>query len=156
MTYQQRYNAAHEANFQEQYPSAYREGHYSPPNMPKVNKSNGLTTFCINYLTWVGQYGNRINTMGRLTEGVERQASGTLLGVKKWIPSSTRKGTADIHGVYNGRHLSIEVKIGRDIMSQNQHKEADRIRRAGGLYFVVTCPDDFFRQLDAVAQETLF
>jgi len=93
--------------------------------------------------------------MGRLTEGVERQVSGTVLGVKKWIPSATRKGTADIHGIYNGKHLSIEVKIGRDIMSQAQHKEMARIRKAGGYYFVVTSPDDFFRQLDVVAQELL-
>ncbi len=47
-------------------------------------------------------------------------------------PVGNRSGTADIHAIYRGRHISIEIKISKDRQSERQKREAERIRKTGG------------------------
>lgn len=148
--YRKRYYEAHEMNFKQQYPSAYASGHYTRPNFPKVSKSNGLTMYIVNYLTWMGFRATRINVTGRLIEQPEKQESGIYLATKKYIHSSTRKGSADISSTIRGRSVQWEVKVGRDRPSEAQIKEQQRERRAGGEYFFVHTPDEFLTLLDSV------
>jgi len=150
MTFKESYLQAHENYFKEQYPNAYRNGHYSPPKMPVVAKANGLTTFIINYLTWKGFRATRINVSGRLIDGVEKTASGAVLSTKKWMRSTTRKGTADISATINGRSVMIEIKVGRDRPSEHQLLEQQRERKAGGIYEFCSSPEEFFEIYDKV------
>lgn len=152
MTWKQRYQQAHQEWFQQEYPNAWKDGFYTEPKYPDVRKTNGITTAIINYLTWSGAYGNRINTMGRLVEGNIKTESGASMRVKKWLPSATKKGTADIHGILDGKHLSIEIKNAatKDRVRPNQDKERDRVTKAGGMYLVVTSIDDFFTQYESI------
>lgn len=89
--------------------------------------ANGLTTCIIDFIKYSGGDANRINVQGQV-----RKVNGSY----RWTHGSTRKGTADIHAIYKGRHISIEIKTGSDRQSEAQIKEADRITKAGGLYFV--------------------
>mgnify|MGYP000125447878 CR=1 FL=1 len=146
----ERYLQAHENYFKEQYPNAYRNGHYSPPKMPVVAKANGLTTFIINYLTWQGFRATRINVSGRLIDGVEKTASGAVLTTKKWMRSTTRRGTADLSCTINGRSVMIEIKVGRDRPSEHQLLEQQRERKAGGIYEFCGSPEVFFEIYDKV------
>ncbi len=91
--------------------------------------ANGLTDCVIDWITYKGGSATRI-----ICTGQYRKINGSM----KWVPGSTRNGTADIHACINGRHCSIEVKIGRDRMSEDQHKEKARIEAAGGLYVIAT------------------
>ena len=150
MTYKQRYQSAHEQWFREQYPNAYKDGFYLEPKLPKVDSANGLTTFICNFLSWVGFRATRINVMGRLVDGVEKQPSGAKIGVKKWLPSSTRKGTADISATIKGRSVMIEIKVGRDKPRQDQLAEQIRERNAGGIYEFIGTPDEFFSLYDFI------
>lgn len=155
MTYKQRYQSAHEQWFRDQYPNAYKDGFYLEPKFPKVDTANGLTTFICNYLAWMGHRATRINVMGRLIDGVEKQPSGAKIGVKKWLPSSTRKGTADISATIknaNGIGLSvmIEIKVGRDKPRPDQLAEQIRERKAGGIYEFIGTPEDFFELYDKI------
>ena len=150
MTFKQRYQSAHEQWFKIQYPNAYKDGYYLEPKMPKVDSANGLTTFICNYLSWVGYRATRINVMGRLVDGVEKQPSGAKIGVKKWLPSSTRKGTADISATIKGRSVMIEIKVGRDKPRPDQLKEQERERRAQGIYEFINSPDEFFILYDKI------
>jgi len=95
------------------------ESAVTPP--PYTDRSaNGLTKAICDYIRLSGGYATRINTTGQLRGG-------------KWIPGTTRKGTADIHAVYKGYHLSIEVKIGKDRQSiQQRQTEEEEATRAGG------------------------
>jgi hypothetical protein len=145
-----RYLQAHENYFKEQYPNAYRNGHYTAPKMPIVAKANGLTTFIINYLTWNGFRATRINVSGRLIDGVEKTASGAVLTTKKWMRSTTRKGTADISATINGRSVMIEIKVGKDKPSEHQLLEQARERKAGGIYEFCSSPEEFFKIYDKV------
>lgn len=148
--YRQRYFEAHEMNFKREYPAAFKDGFYSKPNLPKVATSNGLTTFIINYLSWLGYRATRINVTGRLVEQPEKQDSGIYLATKKYIHSATRKGTADISSTIRGRSVQWEVKVGKDRPSDKQIKEQQRERRAGGEYFFVHSPDEFLTLLDSL------
>ena len=150
MTYKQRYQSAHEQWFRDQYPNAYKDGFYLEPKMPKVDTANGLTTFICNYLSWMGHRATRINVMGRLIDGVEKQPSGAKIGVKKWLPSSTRKGTADISATIKGRSVMIEIKVGRDKPRPDQLAEQERERRAQGIYEFIGTPGQFFEIYDSI------
>lgn len=143
-----RYAEAHEKWFQEKYPTAYNDGLYCKPKMPSTNKANGLTLFICNYLNWIGHRATRINTQGRLIDGKEKQPSGVVLTTKKWIKSTTRRGTADISATINGRSVMIEVKVGNDRPSEFQLEEQERERKAGGCYEFIKNVDDFFTLYD--------
>ncbi|MBL7738692.1 MAG: hypothetical protein JNK14_05695 [Chitinophagaceae bacterium] len=150
MTPAARYNEAHRLWFMQQYPQTFKDGHYCPPKMPNVTKSNGLTTFIINYITWIGCRATRINTMGRLIETPVRQASGISLMTKKYMKSSTRKGSADISSTIRGRSVMFEIKTGKDRPSEYQLAEQARERRAGGVYEFIRTPEDFFMIIDSL------
>lgn len=145
-----RYLAAHAENFAAQYPAAFKDHGLPGVVMPKTTTSNGLTTFIVNFLTWKGCRATRINVSGRLIEQPEKQASGIILGVKKYMHSRTRKGTADISSTINGKSVMWEVKIGRDRPSQHQLDEQQREQRAGGQYHFVHTAAEFLSLYDQI------
>lgn len=146
MTPRQQYNDAHESWFKTEYPNAYKDGHYSPPKYPIVTKANGLTLWVVNYLTWSGMYGNRINTQGQFM--VEKYKGRVVSS--GFRPSATRRGTADIDAIINGRPVKLEIKVGRDRPSEAQLKERDRVTRAGGIYEFIGSPEQFLELLDSI------
>ena len=152
MTYQDRYQRAHEHNFKHAYPQAYADGLYSGPKMPKIKTANGLTTFICNFLLWHEHRATRVNVMGRLVEGKEKHGN-DIVTVKKYIPSSTRRGTSDISATIRGRSVMIEIKIGADRPSPYQLAEQVKERRAGGIYEFVSSPSDFFNLYDSIMNE---
>lgn len=158
MDWKQRYNQANEAYFKERYPHAYKDGHYHKPTIPKVNTSNGLTNAICQYLMWVGGIGNRINVSGRLVEKTEKTTTGqTITAGKKFIKSSTLKGTADITALLpNGRTAYIEIKVGKDKPRPAQLEMQQRVRAANGCYEFITCMDEFFTLYDNQMSQTLF
>lgn len=103
-----------------------------PKTKIKTSTSNELTQAIIKYLTLKGHFATRVSSAGRY-----------LTREKIYIPSTTRKGTADIHAIVNGKHLSIEVKIGKDKLSEAQKTMKQNIERAGGAYFVSRDFDSF-------------
>ena len=102
------------------------------------NTTNGLTNAIMDFLKFNKHYCNRINCMG-----VNRLIDGKM----KHTPSSTRKGTADITAILNGKHCSIEVKCKatNDRMSKDQKKERERVEASGGLYFIATDMETFIK-----------
>jgi hypothetical protein len=105
---------------------------------PEVETANGLTDYICNLITLTGNYANRINSAGR----VIKSKYGSV-----YIPTKTYKGTADIHACINGKHVSIEVKIGKDRQSLDQKKEEKRITNAKGIYMIVKDAESFYYAL---------
>ena len=120
-----------EAHGREKYPNIPEHGR--PPARVKVSDTNTLTSAVIQYIVLSGGYAVRINTQGQYDE--KR---------KMWRPSTTRKGTADIHACYKGRHISIEIKTGRDKQSEEQKQTEFDVLNAGGLYWIVSSFDQFY------------
>jgi len=116
-------------------------GGYSMKTKPYTDGSaNGLTRSIIDWINFKGGSATRISSQGQMR---------IIGGQKKWTKSNSRKGIADIHAVYKGKHLSIEVKIGKDRMSEAQEKEKERIEAAGGLYFIARDMESFIQWFDS-------
>ena len=150
MTARQRYCEAHRAWMGGKYPTVVNDGHYSQPVYPKVSTSNGLTKAIINFLTWRGHRATRINSTGRIIKTPQRQESGVSLMTAKYIPGTTRRGTADISSTIIGRSVMWEVKIGADRPSEYQLLEQQREQAAGGLYIFVKTFDQFLDEYDNI------
>lgn len=133
------------------YPDKYRV----PPKY-EVTTANGLTKAIIDLIDLVGGWATRISTEGRTitTKRVTHGVFGATSAMEaKRIPSSTKLGTADIHAVVSGRHLSIEVKVGRDRQSERQLEVEQRIRQAGGIYIIASDFDSVYDQVMALTQQ---
>ena len=118
----------------------HKRGKY--PNVPAFSiprtkfsdkTANELTHAVTRCIELHGGYAVRINTQGQYNEQLGR-----------WTKGSTRKGTADIHSILNGKHLSIEIKIGRDQLSEDQQQTAELVQRAGGYYYVARTFEGFY------------
>lgn len=145
-----RYKTAYEAYQLKTYPSSSKDFGTLQVKWPDITKSNGLTNMILNYLKWNGWRATRVNTMGRLIDAPEKQESGISLITKKYIHSSTRKGTADISATIKGRSVMIEVKVGRDKPRESQLEEQERERLAGGIYEFIYTPDGFLELYDKI------
>ena len=107
---------------------------YARPK-PKFDWSsaNGITKAIVQYIELSGGWATRISTEGRYIESLGHR-----------IPSSVKRGTPDVIGVLRGVPLFIEVKYGRDVMSDVQEEVMKDIIRAGGRYFVARDFDSFY------------
>ena len=150
MTWKQRYEQAHREYQAKHYPSSYRDFGPIKTTYPDVRKANGLTLVILNFLKWSGWRATRTNTQGRLIDKVERQESGTMLQVKKWLPTAGRKGSADVSATIKGRSVMLEVKVGYDKPSEYQLREQELERKAGGIYEFVSTPEEFLAVYDKV------
>ncbi len=111
--------------------------------------ANGLTKCIIDFLRLKGHQAERVVVMGRYLDNskIVTDVTGRLhrIGTGKWIPGSMQRGSADISAVINGRAVKIEVKIGRDRQSEAQKAYQQQVEAAGGIYFVATTFDQFFK-----------
>lgn len=121
--------------------------HAIPKSKFSPTSSNGLTKCIIAMIELSGGYAVRIQVQGQYNES---------LGM--FTKSHTRKGTADIHAVFKGRHISIEVKYGKDKMSKEQIATKDMVEAAGGIYMIARSFETWheeFIQLDFMPYVTL-
>ena len=131
-----RFDLVYKEYFKYEYPVAYASHGCLKTSFPDTSKANGLTQAIIKYLMWSGHRATRITSAGR------------MLG-KRFIPGTTRKGAADISSTIKGRSVMWEVKI-NDHPSDEQLREQELERKAGGEYFFVHSMDDFFKHYDSL------
>jgi hypothetical protein len=98
--------------------------------------TNGLTKCIIDYINlqddataW------RVNNVGIFDTKTQRHRK-----------AATIKGIADITAIRNGTTYQIEIKTGKDKMSDDQKKFAERVIKSGANYFVIKSFDDFIEQ----------
>lgn len=97
----------------------------------RVSPANALTKAIIEYIQLKRGVAWRINNVAVVMADGKRRAGGMVRGI------------ADIHACVEGKHVSIEVKIGKDRQSEEQKKMQVSIINAGGAYFVATNFDMF-------------
>jgi len=114
---------------------------YARPK-PKASASdaNSLTKAIVSFIDLSGGWATRISVEGRYIESLGKR-----------IPSSVKKGTADIHAVWKGKHLSIEVKIGKDRQSEEQKAVQKSIEQAGGIYYIATTFETFHQWITSLS-----
>lgn len=159
-----RYRAAHVKYQERETPSIIRdqlkmmqgvegfkpEDIYLETKYPDTSTANGLTTMICQYLLWMQHRATRINVMGRVVETKEAAGFGQTITTKKHLPSATRKGSADISSTINAKSAMWEVKVGRDSPSDAQLREQAKEIKAGGYYFFVHDPCEFFQMYDSL------
>lgn len=88
--------------------------------------ANGLTQCVMDYLRLMGHHCSRVNTTGTYRKD---------LG--KYVYSGATKGAADLTAVINGRHISIEIKANRDVLSDAQKRQMESVQQSGGVWITV-------------------
>ena len=95
--------------------------------------TNELTKAIKRYLELKGCYVQRVNTTGIYSQKL-----------KKYIYSGSTNGAADLTAVVGGKHISIEIKLGRDKLSEKQKEVKAQVEKAGGIYIVVKNFQDLY------------
>jgi hypothetical protein len=117
-------------------------------NLPKKKKSspaNQLTSDIMDYLLEKNCAAARINTTGIYDEKLGRyRKSGSTNGVE----DVTCTYPLDVKGTTIGLTIAIEIKIGKDKMSDDQKKRKQRIELAGGIYIVAKEMEQFKDELE--------
>lgn len=149
-----RYAEMHEENFKRNHPVAYADGYYVKCTIPDVRKANGLTNFVENFINWSGGRATRINNIARLPDKTVKSNGFTF--TEKRFSRATRKGQADVSSTIKGKSIMWEIKVGSDRPSEHQLKEQAKERRAGGEYFFVHNPVEFFEYYDRIVSPELF
>ena len=126
------------------YQRFYYASRITPENLQcpfkfRDDTANGLTQCVCSYLKMHGYFVGRVNTTGTYNQKLGR-----------FIKSGSTKGMADVTAVIRGKHVSIEIKVGRDKPRPEQLKVKEQIEQSGGVYMFVRSYDDFLRQIQTI------
>jgi hypothetical protein len=150
MNWKARYKEAHLLWYKTNRPLVVAAGHYLDPKIPEIEKTNGLTDYCVDMINFLGVGRvDRVNVVTRASDKLVKTESGAVFNDKRYT-RSMRRGTADIIGSIRGTKLNIEIKnkYTKDTMKPHQWKEKATAEAALELYWIVTCVEDFLIQLD--------
>jgi len=114
----------------------------------------GLTKAVVKWLELHNAQVERVENKGGIIPG--KVVGVGFYGVKrtanKRIYSPNKNGTADVHSVINGRAVKWEIKCKytKDRVRPKQLEYAESVRKAGGLYFIVTDFDNFITHWEGI------
>jgi hypothetical protein len=101
--------------------------------------ANRLTDCIVKYIDLKGGWASRTGNQGTYSQKLGR-----------YIPSTSKRGLPDIMGTYKNRSLYVEVKTGRDVMSDHQKKVQEDVTRAGGTYYLARDFESFKQFFDTL------
>lgn len=134
--------------------------------IPKYSEkgANALTKCVVDWINFSGGQAERISTTGRYIDNsktvIDVIGRSRKVGSGKFIPGTGTKGSADISATIKpkaqkgdlssafGVSVKIEIKYGKDKMSENQKKYEAHINSAGGVYIIVNKFDEFVKWYD--------
>lgn len=99
--------------------------------------ANGLTKLICAWINFHGGNAKRVNTGGIYNPKT-----------KKYRFSGSTNGAADISATWHGKSLQIEVKAGKDRPREDQLRQQERERAAGGIYEFVHSFDEFLQVIN--------
>jgi hypothetical protein len=95
------------------------------PRTFRDDSANGLTACITTYMRLKGAFSSRLNNTGIFDKRLNR-----------YRPGTSRKGLPDVVCTYKSKSIFVEVKAGRDKMSEYQEKVRQEQTASGGLFFV--------------------
>lgn len=108
--------------------------HAMPASRFNVESTNGLTKGILAWLELKGHYCTRLQSQGQWNP---------KLGI--FTTSHVKRGIGDVMAIINARHVMIEVKYGKDKLSEYQIRTKEQVERSGGFYFVAKDFDQFMQ-----------
>lgn len=119
------------------------KGGKAPSDALKAIKRESANRITRNVLTVInkqpGCVAYRVNNVGIYDEAIGARRKG-----------NTERGLPDVWACVLGRFLTVEVKAGKDALSEHQEMRKFEIEKAGGIFFVARSTDgftDFFSDL---------
>jgi len=94
------------------------------PRTFRDDGANNLTKCITTYLRLKGAFVSRLNNGGIYD-----------YRLKKYRPGTNRRGLPDVIATYEGKSIFVEVKHGRDRMSEHQERIRQEQEQSGGLWF---------------------
>lgn len=111
---------------------------YIARRIMRDDTAGGLTQCIVKYVRLQGAFASRLNNTGVYRGG-------------RYTRSTSRRGLPDILITgRNGRSIFVEVKAGRDRMSQWQKAVRNDQQQAGGLYYLARNFTDFKTWFDGI------
>lgn len=130
-----------EKDYQNWYYKDKQDIPYRVPFKFRDDKANELTKLILAYLRFKDYFGARVNTMGTYNQKLQ-----------KYIKSGSKCGMADITAIINGKHVSIEVKAGKDKPRTDQLRVQKEIEQAGGIYLFIHSFDEFLQRIPELSE----
>lgn len=129
-----------------------------PDYVPKTKftdkTSAGLEKCICAYIKLNGGMAERRKNTGRYIDDskivTDITGAQRVIGKGKYIPGTGRNGTPDCSGIWKGRPIGIEVKIGKDRMSQAQIEYREDFEKAGGIFIIAKTFTQFVEELNKV------
>jgi hypothetical protein len=113
---------------------------YLAPRLFRDDKAGPLTACVVKYIELMGGWASRVNSTGIYDKNLQR-----------FRTSTQKRGIADVIATYKGLSLQVEIKIGRDKMSEDQMKVQQQVQQAGGMYFVAHDFTEFKQWFDNIS-----
>lgn len=109
--------------------------------------ANGLENAICKFINLSGYQAERIKNVGRQLppKTIHTSLGKVTTGKAIFIPGTGTNGTPDVRATIQGKSVGLEIKIGRDKMSDAQHEYANKMRSAGGIYYIATNFTDFVK-----------
>lgn len=92
---------------------------------PKLETANDLTRKIVAYFQDYGHFATRLQSTGTYRDDL-----------KKFVPSQQRAGLPDVLAVVNAKAVFVEVKIGKDRLSEAQNSAIEDLENAGAVIYV--------------------
>ena len=129
-----------------------------PDYVPKTKftdkTSAGLEKCIVAYIKLNGGMAERRKNTGRVIDDrkivTDTLGHQRVLGGTRYIPGTGRNGTSDVSGIWKGKPVAIEVKIGKDRMSQAQIEYREDFEKAGGIFIIAKTFTQFVEELNKV------
>ncbi len=129
-----------------------------PDYVPKTKfvdtTANGLEKCICAYIKLNGGMAERRKNTGRYIDNskivTDITGAQRVIGKGKYIPGTGRNGTSDVSGIWKGKPIAIEVKIGKDRMSQAQIEYKEDFEKAGGIFIIAKTFTQFVEELNKV------
>lgn len=110
-----------------------------------IKGHNLLTRLVMDAIKSHGGQAEKVITKGWAKPIERRDVLGRLQFVEnQYIPTTGRRGSADISATINGRSVKIECKVGRDFQKPDQVAYQREVEEAGGIYVLCRHLDDIW------------
>ncbi|WP_020607694.1 VRR-NUC domain-containing protein [Spirosoma spitsbergense] len=102
------------------------------PNADRPETANELTRRIVKHVQDTGHFATRLQSTGTYREDL-----------KKFVPSQQRAGLPDVFAIVDGQAVFVEVKAGKDRLSDTQRETIKTLLRAGAFVFVAHSFQEF-------------
>lgn len=106
---------------------------YIPHSQYSDKDANGLTRCIVDYLNLLGHFSTRLASMGTYRADLQ-----------KFVHSQQKAGLLDVFGVVEGRAIFVEVKVGKDRLSDVQKQTITQLKQAGAWVYVADTFQGFY------------